>query len=136
MTYNDYPSAKSQIDYGTEEFLGMTIPKKRVNKYAGFAKLTWKLDSNSRYKLNFRYSKEWSDARNFTFAYLYSPQTATIIESSTEINSVRFSFNPPFLKDTFGELMFSEVTQTYERKPGGLTPSDFYVPVEGFRKLH
>ncbi len=113
VDYNNYPSEKSKIDYGTEDFLGITMPKKRVNKYAGFAKLTWKLDQNSRYKLNFRYSKEWDEARNFSWTYLYSPETATMLESSTEVGSVKLSFNPPFLKDTFGEIMFSEVTQTY-----------------------
>ena len=42
------------------------------------------------------------------------------------------SINPPFIKDTYGEILYSEVVQTYERKPGGLTPSNFYVPLEWF----
>lgn len=132
VDYNDYSSEESQIDYGSDDFLGLSLPNRRVNKYAGFAKLTWKLDENSRYKLNLRYSKEWSDATNFSYSYLYTPETATILKSSTEVSSVKLSFNPPFLKDTFGELMFSEVTQTYERLPGGYDPSSFFVPIDGF----
>ena len=132
VDYNDYDSPKSKIDYGTEEFLGISFPKRRINKYSGYGKLTWKMDPKSRYKLNLRYSKEWSDGQVFSYSYLYTPQTAAILKSATEVASARFSFNPPFLKSTFGELMYSQVIQTYERRPGGFSPSDFYVPIEGF----
>ncbi|MCP4582327.1 MAG: TonB-dependent receptor [candidate division Zixibacteria bacterium] len=132
VDYNNYDSPNSKIDYGTEEFLGITIPNRRINKYAGTAKITWKLDKNSRYKLNLRYTNEWGSGRNFQYNYIYTPETATVIKTSKEITSARLSFNPPFLKDTFGEIQFSEVIQTYERLPGGLNPSNFYVPIEGF----
>jgi len=132
VDYNKYESPKSKINYGQEEFLGVNIPNRRINKYAGTAKLTWKMDPNSRYKLNLRYTNEWDRATNFQFPFIYTPQTATVLKSSKEITSVIFSFNPPFLKDSFGELNFNEVIQTYERRPGGFDPGDFYVPLEGF----
>ncbi len=132
VDYNNYDSHKSKIDYGSEKFLGVTIPNRRVNKYSGLGKLTWKMDPNSRYKLNLRYSKDWDRAHNFNFTFLYTPETAKRLESSREIKSVKLSFNPPFLKDTFGELLVSEVIQTYERKPGGLTPGNFYVPLDSW----
>lgn len=132
VDYNDFDSPRSKIDYGTTDFLGLAIPDRRVNKYSGLAKLTWKMDPNSRYKISLRYSKEWDNATNFNWTYLYTPQTAKKLESSTEVKQIKFTFNPPFLRDTFGELQFSEVTQTYERRPGGFTPSNFYVPLEGF----
>ncbi|MCD6163539.1 MAG: TonB-dependent receptor [candidate division Zixibacteria bacterium] len=136
VDYNDYPSLKSKIDYGSDDFWGMDIPRKRVNKYSGLAKLTWKMDPNSRYKLNLRYSKEWSRGHNFSWTYLYTPETATRLFNSTEIKSAKFSFNPPFLKDSFGELLLSEVIQTYERKPGGLTPTEIYSPIEWFESYY
>ena len=132
VDYNDYPSSESKIDYGHEDFLGITIPNRRVNSYSSTGKMTWKMDQNSRYKLNLRYTKEWDRATDFNYVYLYTPETATVIDKSTEIMSAKLSFNPPFLKDTFGEFLFSEVTQTYKRRPGGFTPSDFYVPLEYF----
>ena len=132
VDYNDFPSPKSKIDYGYDRFLGMNIPNRRINKYAGTGKLTWKMDANSRYKWDFRYTKEWDKANDFQYQYLYTPETARYLKSSKEIMSAKLTFNPPFLKDTFGEFMVSEVTQTYERRPGNLDPSNFYVPLEGF----
>ncbi len=136
VDYNDFDSPRSKIDYGSEKFLGIEIPNRRVNKYSGLMKLTWKIDPNSRYKLNLRYSKDWDRARDFNFGFLYVPENAQVLKSSREIKSARFSFNPPFLKDTFGELLLSEVIQTYERKPGGLTPSNFYVPIKGWESYY
>ncbi len=132
VDYNNYNSPKSKIDYGSKKFLGLNIPNRRVNAYSGLAKLTWKMDPNSRYKLNLRYSREWNEAQNFQYDFLYTPETSTYLKNLTEVKSARISFNPPFLKDTFGELQFSEVLQTYERLPGGLNPDYFYVPIQGF----
>jgi len=132
VDYNDFPSTRSKISYGHESFLGIEIPNRRVNKYNGLAKLTWKMDANSRYKLNLRYSKDWDRARSFSWAYLYNPQNATVLKSSTEVGSIGLQFSPPFLKDSYGEILYSEVVQTYERRPGNLSPSNFYVPIEQY----
>lgn len=129
VDYNNYGSAKSKIDYGHEDFLGIQIPNRRVNKYTSLAKLTWKLDPNSKYKLNLRYSKDWDNALNFSYNFLYNPQNAGYIKSDREIYSISLSFNPSFLHNTYGEVLYSQVKQTYQRLPGKMSPSNFYVPI-------
>ncbi len=127
IDYNNYPSAKSKIDYGYEEFLGLKIPMRRSNKYSASAKITWKMDANARYRLSFNYMKLWQKYTNFDWDFLYTPQTAHRIDESKEIFGLTFTYSPDFLKNTFGELKFNRYVQIYDQRPGGKVPGDFVM---------
>jgi outer membrane receptor protein involved in Fe transport len=125
VDYNDFPSQLSKMDYGEEEFLGMKIPDRRLNQYAASAKLTWKMDQNARYRMSVNYWKQWQRLTGFSWAFLYSPESAPQMRESKEIYGVAFSFSPPFLKNTVGELKLNRYIQIYEQKPGERDPGDF-----------
>ena len=127
IDYNEYSSAKSKIDYGYEKFLGIKIPMRRSNKYSASAKLTWKMDTNARYRISFNYMKLWQKYTNFDWDFLFTPQTAHRIEESKELYGVTFTFSPDFLKNTFGELKFNRYVQDYDQRPGGKVPGDFVM---------
>jgi outer membrane receptor protein involved in Fe transport len=125
VDYNDYPSAKSKIDYGNEEFLGFKIPNRRFNEYSASAKITWKMDANARYRMTLNYWKQWQRGTGFSWAFLYTPESAPRIKESKEIYGVTFSFSPPFLKNSTGELKLNRYIQKYEQTPGDRDPGDF-----------
>ena len=134
LDYNNYSSSNSKIDYGYEKFLGVKIPHRRSNSYSTNAKLTWKMDTNARYKLSFNYINIWQKFTNFDWDFLYVPYNAHRITESKEIYGVTFTFSPDFLKNTFGELKFNRFVQNYEQKPGGLLPGDF-VPFDNWESF-
>lgn len=125
LDYNNYSSANSKINYGQDKFLGIDIPKRRANQYTGSAKITWKMDANSRYNISMNYFKTWQDLTGFAYEFLYTPYTAPRQSESKELYGVTFDFTPSFLKDTFGELRVNRYIQKFEQTPGGLTPGDF-----------
>ena len=125
VDYNNYSSENSKIDYGKEEFLGIKIPNRRINEYAGSGKLTWKMDTNARYRLSLNYWKQWQNLTGFSWAFLFTPETAPRIKESKEIYGVTFTFSPPFLKNTIGELKLNRYIQTYTQTPGDRDPGDF-----------
>jgi len=127
IDYNDYSSPNSRIDYGEEDFLGIAIPNRRSNVYTGSAKLTWKLDTNARYRLSMNYFKTWQDLTGFAYQFLYTPSTAPRQTESKELYGVTFAFSPSFLRDTFGELKINRYVQKFEQRPGGDTPGDFVM---------
>ena len=127
VDYNNYESPNSKINYGEEKFLGVAIPKRRSNQYTGSAKLTWKLDTNARYRLSMNYFKTWQDLTGFAYQFLYTPQTAPTQSESKELYGATFSFSPSFLRDTFGELKVNRYIQKFEQRPGGLVPGDFVM---------
>jgi len=131
LDYNNYDSPNSRIDYGYEKFLGMKIPHRRSNKYSANAKVTWKMDTNARYKMSFNYLNTWQKFTNFDYIFLYVPHNAHKITESKEMFGMTFTFSPDFLKNTFGELKFNRYIQEYEQKPGGLLPGDF-VPFDNW----
>lgn len=125
VDYNDFPSAKSKIDYGFEEFLGIKIPNRRANNYSMSGKLTWKMDDNAKYRLSLNYMKLWQKFTGFSYQFLYTPETAPRENESKEIYGATFSFSPSFLKNTFGELKVNRFVQEFEQKPGARDPGDF-----------
>ncbi len=125
VDYNNNPSANAKIDYGNEEFLGIKIPKRRVNEYAASGKLSWKLDTNSRYRMSVNYWKQWQNLTGYSYKFLYTPETAPRINESKEIYGITLTFSPPFLKNTSGELKLNRYIQTYEQTPGDRNPGDF-----------
>jgi len=125
VDYNKYPSLNSKIDYGNESFLGIDIPYRRSNQYSASGKLTWKMDTNAKYRTSFNYMKTWQKYTNFQYAFLYTPETAHRILESKEIFGLSFQFSPDFLKNTYGELKVNQYIQKYEMRPGGLLPGDF-----------
>jgi outer membrane receptor protein involved in Fe transport len=125
VDYNNYPSIDSKMDYGYEEFLGIKIPNRRSNQYSGNAKLTWQMDANAKYKLAINYRKLWQNFTGFSWAFLYTPETAPHIFESKEIYGATFQFSPNFLKNTFGELKVNRFIQNFEMKPGVRKPGDF-----------
>jgi len=127
VDYNNFDSPNSKIDYGDEDFLGISIPNRRSNVYTGSAKLTWKMDANARYRLSMNYFKTWQTLTGFAYEFLYTPGTAPTQSESKELYGMTFSFSPSFLRDTFGELKVNRYVQKFEQKPGGQVPGDFVM---------
>jgi len=127
VDYNQFPSPNSKIGYGYEKFLGIKIPNRRSNQYSASGKLTWKMDSNAKYRTSFNYMKTWQNGRNFDYNFLYTPSTAHTIDESKEIYGFSFQFSPDFLRNTYGELKVNQFIQKYEMKPGGILPGDFVM---------
>jgi outer membrane receptor protein involved in Fe transport len=125
LDYNNYPSTSSKIDYGDEDFLGMKIPNRRTNQYTASGKLSWKMDANSRYTMSVNYWKQWQRLTGFSWAFLYSPETAPRQKESKEIYGATFYFAPPFLKNTTGEFKLNRYVQIFEQTPGDRDPGDF-----------
>jgi len=125
VDYNNYQSQRAKIDYGYEKFLGIKIPHRRSNQYSASGKLTWKMDSNAKYRTSVNYMKTWQKYTNFAYNFLYTPETAHKVTESKEIYGISFQFSPDFLKNTFGEIKVNQFIQRYEMKPGGLLPGDF-----------
>lgn len=125
LDYNNYPSAKSKMDYGYEEFLGIKIPNRRSNQYSASGKITWKLDANARYRVSANYMKLWQSYTGFSWKFLYAPESAPRMYESKEIYGVSLTFSPTFLKNTVGELKVNRFVQNFEQKPGARTPGDF-----------
>jgi len=125
VDYNNNSSPNSKIDYGEEEFLGIKIPDRRSNQYAASGKLTWKMDSNARYRMSINYWKQWQRFTGYSYEFLYSPESAPKEKESKEIYGVTFSFSPPFLKNTTGEFKLNRYIQIFEEDPGDRDPGDF-----------
>lgn len=125
VDYNNYPSANSKMDYGSEKFLGIRIPNRRSNQYSANAKVTWQMDTNAKYKLSANYRKLWQNFTGFSWAYLYTPESAPHITEAKEIYGASFQFSPSFLKNTFGELKINRFVQNFEQRPGSRRPGDF-----------